>query len=75
MVNPGDSKHANNVERHAYSEGYPAKTSPYYQEAAKVNCPKRELLDEIDRMKRVAAGVHVLESSPWARPFSRASQL
>lgn len=71
VVDPGDSEHANDVESHAHGESYPAKTSPDHEEAPKVDRPERELFDEIDRMKRITAGVHDLESSPWARLFSQ----
>ena len=67
VIHAGDTKHADRVERHAHSERYPAKARPNYQEASEVNRPERGLLDEVNGMERVTAGVHVLEISPGAR--------
>ena len=73
VVHTGDAEHADGVEGHAYSERYPAKARPNYQEASEVDRPERRLLDQVNGMERVTAGVHVHEISPGARSFSRAT--
>ena len=62
MVDTGNTEHADCVEGHAHREGYPAKARPDYQEASEVNRPERCLLDQVNGLERVAAGIiHVLE--------------
>jgi hypothetical protein len=68
VVHAGDAEHPDRVEGHTYRESYPAKACPNYQEASKMNRPEGRLLDQINGIERVAAGViHVLEISPGAR--------
>jgi hypothetical protein len=68
MIHTGDAEHTDDVERYAHREGYPAKACPDNQEASEVNRPERGLLDQINGMKRITAGiVHVLGIFPGAR--------
>jgi hypothetical protein len=73
VIHTSDTEHSDRVERHAHRERYPAKASPNYQEASEVNCPERGLLDEVEGMERITAGIHILEMSPGARSFSQAT--
>ena len=67
VIHAGDTEHTDCVECHAHGESYPAKACPDNQQASEVNSPERPLLDEINGMERITAGIHVLEISPGAR--------
>lgn len=67
VIHAGDAEHPDHVERHAHGESYPAKARPNYQEASEVNGPERRLLDQVNGMERITAGIHVHEISPGAR--------
>lgn len=67
VIYAGDTEHTDCVECHAHGESYPAKACPDNQQASEVNSPERPLLDEINGMERITAGIHVLEISPGAR--------
>jgi hypothetical protein len=71
VIYASDAEHTDCVECHAHGESYPAKARPDNQEASEVNSPEGPLLDEVNGMERITAGIHVLEISPGARSFSR----
>jgi hypothetical protein len=59
VVDPGDCKHAEHVQRHTYRECCPTKSDNEYQQASEMDRPEGRLLDDVKRVEGVSDGAHV----------------